>query len=216
MKICLNLLLVLVLMLSHAVDGYSQNPKRTKHYAKARKKMKKPRKEQIEYTSREKFDTDNDGVPNYYDHCPDTPEGQQVTTFGCPPDSDGDGIFDINDECVNQAGPKKNKGCPYLDSDGDGLLDDIDVCPNTPGEHRFVGCPDTDKDGTPDSKDNCVNEPGPKGNHGCPYEDHDTDGDGVMDSQDKCTLVPGEASNQGCPQLNAEEEAALKAAFENL
>ena len=37
---------------------------------------------------------------------------------GCP-DSDGDGIPDTQDACVNEAGSSEMNGCP--DSDGDGV-----------------------------------------------------------------------------------------------
>lgn len=211
-------LLILFLLIGNisVISSEAQNPKRTKKYKKKDKHRAKPSKETIEYKPRVKRDDDGDGVPNYYDHCANTPEGQHVTTFGCPPDTDEDGVYDFEDECIDVKGSVNLKGCPEPDTDGDGLIDRLDRCPNTPGDKKWQGCPDTDKDGTPDSKDNCVNEPGPKGNNGCPYKDHDTDGDGVFDSEDKCTLVPGPADNFGCPELNADEEAALKAAFENL
>lgn len=55
----------------------------------------------------QKLDTDNDGVPDEYDMCPDL-----VGTFkGCP-DADGDKIPDIIDDCPNLKGYPNFRGCP--------------------------------------------------------------------------------------------------------
>lgn len=56
-----------------------------------------------------------------------------------PPDSDGDGLIDSEDECPNESGPKKNKGCPIelVDTDGDGIPDDVDDCPDDPNNECF-------------------------------------------------------------------------------
>ena len=59
---------------------------------------------------------------------------------GCPPDSDGDGIYDPNDSCPSLAGIIENNGCP-LDSDGDGIYDKDDLCPNKIGLATNDGCP---------------------------------------------------------------------------
>jgi len=57
--------------------------------------------------SAQKPDTDNDGVPDEYDMCPDL-----VGTFkGCP-DADGDKIPDIIDDCPNLKGYPNYRGCP--------------------------------------------------------------------------------------------------------
>ena len=45
------------------------------------------------------LDTDGDGVPDYMDECPGTPEGVKVDERGCPLDTDGDGVPDYRDEC---------------------------------------------------------------------------------------------------------------------
>ena len=45
------------------------------------------------------LDTDGDGVPDYRDRCPGTPEGVMVDCYGCPLDSDVDGVFDSYDKC---------------------------------------------------------------------------------------------------------------------
>jgi OOP family OmpA-OmpF porin len=61
-------------------------------------------------------DSDNDGVCDDRDDCPDTPMEAQVDTRGCPLDSDGDGVIDMDDACPNtQAGFKvDDTGCPEM------------------------------------------------------------------------------------------------------
>ena len=89
-------------------------------------------------------DSDNDGVPDSSDQCPNTPAGATVNAQGCPIDSDGDGVFDGIDQCANTpSGATVNaQGCPS-DSDGDGVFDGIDQCANTPSgtEVDAQGCP---------------------------------------------------------------------------
>lgn len=57
-------------------------------------------------------DSDNDGVCDFADNCPGTPEGIQVDATGCPFDADGDGVPDSIDECPTIPGPPTNNGCP--------------------------------------------------------------------------------------------------------
>lgn len=78
-------------------------------------------------------DSDNDGIPDSKDKCPNTPKGATVDMNGCPLDSDGDGVPDYLDSCPDTLpGMKINpQGCP-IDSDGDGFYDVIDSCPNSP------------------------------------------------------------------------------------
>ncbi len=45
------------------------------------------------------LDTDRDGVPQYLDRCPNTPQGVKVDSRGCPLDTDGDGVPDHRDRC---------------------------------------------------------------------------------------------------------------------
>ena len=47
------------------------------------------------------IDDDNDGVFNFFDICPDTPEGTTVDPRGCPrvADEDFDGVEDSLDKC---------------------------------------------------------------------------------------------------------------------
>jgi outer membrane protein OmpA-like peptidoglycan-associated protein len=147
-------------------------------------------------------DTDDDGIYDYEDECPETPGLPEFN--GCP-DSDGDGIEDRNDECPNTPGLPEFNGCP--DSDGDGIPDHLDACPNTPGLAEYNGCPDSDGDGVPDNEDECPEEAGPKENNGCPWAD--SDGDGVPDKDDECPEIVGTIANNGCPELSEAVKKAL-------
>ncbi|MEM9458199.1 MAG: OmpA family protein [Myxococcota bacterium] len=120
-----------------------------------------------------------------------------------PVDTDGDGIFDPDDQCPNEPGVPEYDGCPIPDTDGDGILDPDDQCVDEPGVPEYDGCPipDTDGDGILDPDDKCVDEPGVPEYDGCPIPD--TDGDGILDPDDKCVEEP-ETSNgfqdeDGCP-----------------
>jgi len=78
-------------------------------------------------------------------------------------DTDGDGVFDYEDECPGTpAGASVNvRGCA-LDSDNDGVIDYRDECPGTPAEAVVddKGCPlDSDGDGVYDYEDKCMNTP---------------------------------------------------------
>ena len=92
-------------------------------------------------------DDDRDGVPNGRDKCINTPKGTKVTTFGCPIDTDFDEIYDYEDECPTEKGPRSNKGCPIkdLDRDHDGILDKDDICPDLAGSKKNKGCPEVKK-----------------------------------------------------------------------
>ena len=90
------------------------------------------------------IDSDDDGVPDAIDQCPNTPAGAKVDARGCELDSDHDGVVDRLDQCPDTvAGAKVDgRGCE-LDSDGDGIVDRLDLCPNTPAGVRVdaSGCP---------------------------------------------------------------------------
>lgn len=45
------------------------------------------------------LDTDRDGVPDYADRCPGTPQGVAVDSRGCPLDTDRDSLPDYRDHC---------------------------------------------------------------------------------------------------------------------
>lgn len=138
-------------------------------------------------------DTDGDGVYDRDDECPEVPGLPEFN--GCP-DTDGDGIEDRRDACPNEAGLAQFDGCP--DTDGDGVPDPQDECPTVAGTAAMNGCPDTDGDGIADPKDECPNEAGPRENNGCPWQDRD--GDGVNDNEDECPDDAGPATNNGCPE----------------
>ena len=142
-------------------------------------------------------DTDGDGIFDKDDECPETPGLAEFN--GCP-DTDGDGIEDRKDECPNTPGLAEFNGCP--DTDGDGIPDHLDECPTVAGLAALNGCPDADGDGIADKDDACPNEAGPKANNGCPYKDRD--GDGVLDKDDQCPDVPGTVANKGCPEVSVE------------
>jgi outer membrane protein OmpA-like peptidoglycan-associated protein len=85
-------------------------------------------------------------------------------------DSDGDGVVDAKDKCVNEPGPVNNNGCPMNDRDKDGVMDEKDKCPDVPGSIINEGCPvlDRDGDGVSDNFDKCPDLAGSPSNHGCP------------------------------------------------
>jgi len=141
-------------------------------------------------------DTDGDGIYDKDDECPETPGLPEFN--GCP-DSDGDGIEDRNDACPDVAGLAEFNGCP--DTDGDGVADPNDACPTVAGLKSLGGCPDADGDGIKDSDDACPNEAGPAANNGCPWPDRD--GDGVLDKDDQCPDKVGTVANNGCPEVTA-------------
>jgi len=88
-------------------------------------------------------------------------------------DSDGDGVVDSKDKCLNtQAGRKVNADGCKLDSDRDGVVDGQDRCPNTAAGRKV------------DSQ-------------GCEL---DSDGDGIVDAQDKCPTVYAKTAD-GCPVI---------------
>jgi OmpA-OmpF porin, OOP family len=103
--------------------------------------------------SRVRIDSDNDGIPDDVDQCPDMPEDKDgfQDEDGCPDfDNDNDGIYDSQDQCPNEPedfdGFEDSDGCPDLDNDKDGIPDKLDKCPNTPedidGYQDDDGCPD--------------------------------------------------------------------------
>ena len=113
-------------------------------------------------------------------------------------DTDGDGVADCYDECLDSAFKVSAGvcGCSVedTDGDGDGVPDCIDACPEdalkvAPG---LCGCgeteQDSDGDGTLDCHDACPadgNKVEP-GLCGCGTTDVDTDGDGSLDCHDAC------------------------------
>jgi len=133
-------------------------------------------------------DSDNDGVIDALDNCPDTPAGALVNNKGCTADSDGDGIANLDDQCPDTPSgvAVMRNGCPP-DSDRDGVADHRDRCPDTPAgtEVDRRGCPVAE-----------MQEP--------TYDATavaDSDNDGVSDDLDVCpgTPVNTKVDSSGCP-----------------
>lgn len=140
-------------------------------------------------------DTDGDGIYDKDDACPE--EAGLPEFKGCP-DNDKDGIQNSEDACPDEAGSKELNGCP--DNDADGIINSEDACPDDKGTKIMKGCPDADGDGVADKDDKCPTVAGAKENAGCPWPD--TDGDGVADKDDKCPTVAGTVANNGCPEVS--------------
>ncbi|MGQ7947515.1 OmpA family protein [Flavobacterium sp. WC2509] len=177
------------------------------------------------FISKDAKDSDNDGVADKNDKCPDTPAGVKVDLSGCPLDKDIDGVADYLDKCPDVAGISNLNGCPDFDKDGiadaqdhcpdvaglvdlkgcpdvdkDGVADIDDKCPNTTAGYKVdaSGCPmDSDKDGVANEVDLCPDAAGPLALKGCP----DTDGDGVTDNIDRCPSEKGNIADKGCPKI---------------
>jgi hypothetical protein len=109
----------------------------------------------------DKLDTDQDGILDTFDLCPDA--AGPLETAGCP-DQDQDGIADKDDLCQNVAGAISAYGCPDIDLDG--ITNVYDLCPETAGMPPH-GCPDTDLDGVFDHNDTCPNTFGLPSLNGC-------------------------------------------------
>ena len=137
-------------------------------------------------------DSDQDGVPDDIDNCPDDSNFDQL-------DSDGDGLGDVCDGCPTD--PLKTVtgicGCGVADTDtdDDGTPDCIDGCPSDANktEAGVCGCGvadiDNDQDGVYVCQgDACDNDPDKTepGVCGCGVADTDTDDDGTPDCIDGC------------------------------
>ena len=158
-------------------------------------------------------DTDNDGVSDTKDNCPETPNGVVVDKKGCPLDKDNDGVYDYLDNCPDLAGTQALKGCP--DKDNDGIEDAKDRCPEQAGTALLKGCPDADNDGVADIDDKCANTKlGTRVDaKGCAM---DSDNDGVMDDVDRCPNTTGIAGLNGCPDSDGDGIADLDDRCPNL
>ena len=128
---------------------------------------------------------DNDGDGNT--DCEDSDCG---VSDDCVPDSDGDGVNDSLDNCINYAGTEAN-GCDVtetfcddnIDNDGDGSIDCDD------SDCNGVTACDSDGDGVNDDIDDCPNYAGTESN-GCDATETicddgiDNDGDAAIDCKD--------------------------------
>ncbi len=111
--------------------------------------------------SMDQEDTDDDGVGDVCDNCPDNENADQA-------DADEDGLGNVCDEC--DAGPN-------IDADNDGVYN---ACDNCPDDHN-ADQEDSDRDRVGDACDNCVADAN--------ANQVDTDGDGVGDACDNCMGV---------------------------
>ena len=159
-------------------------------------------------------DQDGDGIANYLDICPNTPDGAliRVDADGCSSsqkDTDKDGVNNGVDNCnETPTGEKVDAdGCSssQKDTDGDGVSDNLDNCNETPtGDKVDVnGCTiidtppeptddDNDRDGVNDDSDRCPQTPNGErvDTNGCSASQKDTDRDGVKDNRDRCSRTP--------------------------
>lgn len=167
-------------------------------------------------------DTDNDGIPDSDDNCPDAynPGQADFESDGigdiCDPDDDNDAILDTIDNCQFIANPDQEDNdednigdvCDD-DDDNDSVLDVNDNCQFTPnplqndtdGDGSGDACDnDDDSDGVLDIDDNCQYNPNPL------QEDNDRDGegdvcdpdddnDGIDDVNDNCPLTSNPAQS---------------------
>ncbi len=119
-------------------------------------------------------DTDDDGVPDTYDNCPQISNTDQDDTDGdgqgnaCDDDDDNDTVFDVSDNCSLLANPDQT------DTDGDGQGDACDD--------------DDDNDPIADDNDNCRFDANP--------DQTDSDGDGLGDA---CDPTPGTSTPTPTP-----------------
>ena len=108
------------------------------------------------------LDTDNDGIDDSSDDCPNDAGNSTLDQVGCP-DLDGDGYSDSGD--LFPSNPSE-----WSDTDGDGTGDNSDSFPDNANETM-----DSDGDGVGNNADAFPND----GN-----ETSDSDGDGVGDNGD--------------------------------
>lgn len=171
-------------------------------------------------------DSDDDGILNEYDACPD--EKEDIDGFedydGCPDyDNDSDGIPDTEDNCPLSPedfdGFADSDGCADVDNDLDGILDIGDECPDVAEDiDGFLdedGCPDpdNDSDGIPDVNDECPNQPEtPNG-----FEDQDGCPDQVdVVSVNRITIFGEEIFYEGTSNIKPEGVERLNEVFETL
>jgi len=162
------------------------------------------------------IDSDNDGIPNGCDACPNDSSNDLDNDGYCDQsnfcvsynDADNDGVCDVNDIC-----PGFNDN---LDFDNDGFPNGCDVCPNdflndfnNDGICDFsglcIGINDVDQDGICDSIDVCLgandnldydNDQIPNACDICPNNKfNDANNDGICDTVNYCLNCPSQCFN---------------------
>ncbi len=154
-------------------------------------------------------DTDNDGINDAVDACPDTPAGLDVDAEGCAlaeaeQDSDDDGIKNGVDNCPADANTNqldtdsdaRGDACD-LDDDNDGVLDSDEV---SNGSDPLLA--DTDADGVPDGDDAFPTDD---------TETTDSDEDGIGnnsdDDDDNDGLSDADEQSLGTDPLRADSDS---------
>jgi len=161
-------------------------------------------------------DSDDDGVIDRLDNCPNVANPNQLNRFGgelgdaCE-DSDNDGLLDNVDNCPTVSGPVN--GCPADPCQGVSCESDQQcndgMCELLPGLECGTGVncgvdqycesgsceprPDNDHDGIPDIRDNCptTENPDQENNYGGFAGDacEDSDSDERFDANDNCPEI---------------------------
>jgi len=115
MKYTLSILLILSVAVSiNASDEYPYIKPIAIEEASV-SKVAAPKEEiAIEKTKEQKQDSDNDGIFDEDDQCPNTVYGIEVDENGCKLDSDNDGIVDSKDQCPGTSSEflVDGHGCP--------------------------------------------------------------------------------------------------------
>ena len=168
-------------------------------------------------------DSDQDGIPDDIDACPETPRGEAVNEEGCgfsQRDDDQDGVNNGIDVCPDT---RRNvavdeKGCSDLqnDLDQDGVPNDVDQCPKTETGAKVDanGCAqiqiDEDLDGVLNTVDLCQGtEAGAEVDiNGCAQIQIDEDLDGVLNDDDKCLGSKPDVKVDlfGCARVQTDED----------
>ncbi len=169
-------------------------------------------------------DSDNDGVQDNFDICPNTNVGETVNPEGCSInqlDEDNDGVIDNDDQCPETTlGETVNEfGCSesQLDNDSDGIPNNIDLCPNTQigASVNSNGCSsfqleDSDNDGVLNYLDQCPYTPSGENvnNVGCSDSQLDDDFDGVPNNLDDCpnTQFGVNVTSNGCSSYQLSDD----------
>ena len=157
-------------------------------------------------------DTDNDGIPDTSDNCPNTPNGSQANLDGdaygdaCDPDIDGDGVANGADAFPRDPTEQTDTDFDGIgdnhdtDDDDDSVADTSDNCPvlanstqaNFDGDALGDACdPDDDNDLYDDGVDAFPHDA---------LRHVDADGDGLDDAiEDNCPSIanPGQADLDG-------------------